>query len=272
MEVSTEYIAVPPKPEGARLGEGEGQRYTEADCLDMLEDYRDACFMAVAWQHAERDPDGALSACDKVLETESRWECFSDVAEMHALQDRERSESICGEIPRKRWQDQCWFGIGLAWSTEDFDYARTSCERAGMWRDFCRHDVNGEIAQVDPQAALDWCKLEQGTLLQRKTCFHGLGKYLGRVAPETALGICDQVPLHEPLYRENCMHGLGWALAEQSGEALSFCRSRGGDYRDSCVLGVSAHAKKLDPQRALEICQEASSEQLRERCLAFAGR
>jgi len=270
-----EVIAVPPKPEGARApekGSGQGEAYTREGCMELSTDYRDACFSALAWQLAERDPEGALAACLGIESQDSRWECHSDVAEMHALQNAGVSESICLGIPRKRWHDQCWFGLGLAHAKVKFGQARAYCERAGMWRDFCRHDVNGEIAQVDGREALAWCNLEEGTLLQRKTCYHGLGKYLGRTDPEQARVLCDEVPEHEPLYVQNCHHGLGWALAEKQEEnALVFCQGKSSQ-ADSCLLGVSAHAKRLDPGRAYEICIGVESRILRDRCTAFARR
>jgi len=269
------FIAVPPKPEGARplQGEGEGEEaYTRQRCLELSSDYRDACFSALAWQLAQRDPDGALASCEEVASADSRWECVSDVAELHALESADRSETICKAIPKKRWHDQCFFGLGLAYAKREFQKARGYCEQAGMWRDFCRHDVNGEIAQVDPEAGLAFCDLEQGTLLQRKTCYHGLGKYLGRTQPMVALEICSRTPLHEPLYVQNCNHGLGWALAESSEQrALEFCRETAG-VEDSCLMGVSAHARRLEPARAIEICQSVEDRRLRDRCLGFAKR
>ena len=269
------FLAVPPKPDGAseERGEGEAPLHTWEGCEQRGGDFRDACFKALAWQRAERDVNGALESCDEVRDKDQRFECVADVAELHSLTDLERSEGICPTIPKKKWEDQCWFGIALAWSTEDFEYARASCSNAGMWRDFCRHDVNGEIAQVDAQNALAWCKLEEGDALQRKTCFHGLGKYLGRTEPLAAIELCKEVPTHDPLYQENCFHGLGWAVAEQRSEeeTAQFCRELP-RHQDSCFLGLSAHAKRLSPDRALEHCQVVEREDLRQRCSAFAKR
>ena len=269
------FIAVPPKPDGVsdERGEGEAPLHTWDGCDARSGDFRDACFKALAWQRAERDVDGALQSCDEVGDRDQRFECIADVAELHSRTDRARSEAICPTISKKKWTDQCWFGIALAWSTEDFDYARASCNNAGMWRDFCRHDVNGEIAQVNPQDALDWCKLEEGDALQRKTCFHGLGKYLGRTEPEVAIGLCEKVPTNDPLYRENCFHGLGWAIAEQRSEeeTARFCGALS-MHQDSCFMGLSAHAKRLSPERAVTHCQQVERDDLKQRCDAFARR
>ena len=272
-EVAAALVARPPKPEGVRApAEGEGPRYTEAACRAYGGDIRDACFGALALQRAERDPVGGLAACEAIEAPALRWECAGDVAGLHWSVDRGAAEAICEAIPRRKWRDQCWFNLALAASQVDPDYARSRCGRAGMWRDFCYHDVNGEIAQVDPVAALAWCDLEQGALLRRKTCYHGLGKYLGRSDPEAAWHICQQVPTREPLYRENCHHGIGWALAETRGaSALADC-ARSGAYRDSCILGVSAYVKRLDPGEALALCEEVRGASLRERCEAFATR
>ncbi|MCB9746667.1 MAG: hypothetical protein H6740_29095 [Alphaproteobacteria bacterium] len=274
-QVVAEVIAVPPKPEGVDLpepGEGEGARYTEAGCEALSGDYREACFHALALQRAERDPDGALEACARLDEGAGRWECLADVSELHSVVDIARSEGICEGIPPKKWHDQCYFGIALAWSTLDFERARAQCEKAGMWRDFCRHDVNGEIAQVDPEAAFSWCLEENGSFLQNKGCYHGLGKYLGRSDPPKALELCARVPDKEPLFPQNCYHGLGWALAESSPEdALRTC-GRVEGYSDSCRMGVSANYKRFDPARSVEVCEMVRDPDLRRRCLKFAER
>jgi hypothetical protein len=272
----SDYIEVPPKPDGVDLeqaGEGESALYSWSDCLARDGDFRDACFRALAWQWAEGDPDGALDSCAMVQATEQRWECVSDVAELHAPVDRARAETICPAIPPRKWRDQCWFGIALAYSHLDFEYARATCENAGRWRDFCRHDVNGEISQVDPEESLRWCELEEGSLLQRKTCFHGLGKYIGRENPSLAVQYCERVPSHEPLYPENCFHGLGWAVAESNPleESVGFCGALDG-YADSCLLGVSANAKRVDAAVAYEVCAGVSNDNLRSRCEGFARR
>ncbi|MCB9759639.1 MAG: hypothetical protein H6739_07335 [Alphaproteobacteria bacterium] len=271
-----EFIAVPPKPEGAELpeaAEGAGTAYTEAACEALSGDYRDACFHALALQRAERDPDGGLSACAALRDPDMAQECAADVAELHSAVDPERAKGMCQDIPRKKWHDQCFFGIAMAWSTKDFDFARETCEEAGMWRDFCRHDVNGEIAQVDPEAALAWCLREEGTFLQNKGCYHGLGKYLGRVDADKALTICLQVPDAQPLYPQNCFHGLGWALSESAPDAaLRFCGERAGAWDDSCRLGVSANTKRFDPARSVEICGHVRDPDLRRKCLKFAER
>jgi len=278
LDLATDFVAVPPKPRGAEApkpGDGDGSAYTEEACLALTGDFRDACFHFLALQRVARDLEGAQTACASIAGGSLRWECEADLGELYSRTDRARAEGLCGGIPPKKWRDQCVFGIAMQWSTDDPDFARGACDRAGMWRDFCRHDVNGEVAQVDPEAALAWCKsqLLTGSLLQRKTCFHGLGKYLGRTDPPRALAICQEVPLDEPLYRENCFHGIGWAVAESDSEAaLRLCRDRGGAWSDSCRLGVSAHAKRLDPERAYALCAGVSRSDLRARCEAFARR
>jgi hypothetical protein len=278
LNLATDFVAVPPKPRGADTptrGEGDGAVYTEEACRVLTGDFRDACFHFLALQRVARDLAGARAACAAIGGESLRWECEADLGELHSREDRVAAEQLCGGIPKKKWRDQCIFGIAMQWSTGDPDFARGACDRAGMWRDFCRHDVNGEVAQVDPQAALDWCnsQLGDGSQLQRKTCFHGLGKYVGRTDPPRALELCREVPIDDPLYRENCFHGIGWAVAEtDSDAALALCTREGGAWEDSCRLGVSAHARRLDPARALALCAGVGRTDLRVRCEAFARR
>jgi hypothetical protein len=197
----------------------------------------------------------------------------ADVAELRSPIDRPGAEALCETIPPKKWHDQCIFGLAMANVRLESAYARAQCERAGMWRDFCRHDVNGEIAQFDPEDALAFCLQESGTALQNRGCFHGLGKYLGRTDPDLALAICARAPTHEPLYPQNCLHGVGWAVAETSQEAaLTLCAKRGGAYADSCLLGVSANAKRFDAAEALRLCGDVRDAALREKCERFARR
>lgn len=270
-----EVLAVPPKPDGAQAptGAGEGEGYTEEGCRAARGPLREACFHTLALQRAERDPQGALLACAELPEGERRMECVADVAELHSTVDRDAALALCPSIPRKKWRDQCVFGIAMAWSRRDYAVARALCDQAGQWRDFCRHDVNGEIAQVDPEEALRFCLQESGTALQNRTCYHGLGKYLGRTDPATALAICDRVPPRDPLHRQNCYHGLGWALAETSPDAaLASCRAEAGAYGDSCRLGVSANLKRFDVERAAAVCAEVGDATLRRRCEVFVER
>jgi hypothetical protein len=124
-----------------------------------------------------------------------------------------------------------------------------------------------------PRAPWPSACLESGTPLQNRGCFHGLGKYLGRTDPDFALAICARAPTHEPLYPQNCLHGLGWAVAETSQDAaLTLCAKRGGAYADSCLMGVSANAKRFDPVEALRLCGGVKDEALREKCERFARR
>ena len=266
-----EVIAVPPKPEGAvpdLLGDGPSVRYTEEQCLKQQGDYRDACFHALALQRAERDPEGAVQACAE-LQDPLHSECVADVAELHARVDLEWSKRTCETIGPKKWRDQCSFGLALAWSVHDFDLARELCEDAGQWRNFCRHDVNGEVSQVDPEDALRWCNTAPQTDLQLKGCYHGLGKYLGRSDPDRGRAICLQVPRAQDIHPQQCFHGWGWALAESDADdALGRCGDAE-DWGDSCRLGVSANMKRFDIERAQRICESVQSSDLRDKCSRF---
>lgn len=278
-QVIAEIVAVPPKPEGAQVGEGEGEGtlYTEEGCRARKDDYRNACFHSLALQRSERDPEGALDACAEILDDEEEtYECISDVAELHSTVDRDWSEETCrNDIPvdNRTWHGQCWFGIALAHSTVDPEYARATCEEALDWKNFCRHDVNGEIAQIDPEAAFQWCIDTPMTDLQLKGCYHGLGKYLGRVDVPKALEICRRIDDSPAILEQQCFHGLGWALAESDpGMALATCRAEGGRTTDSCLLGVSANAVRFDPEQAVQICEEVGDARLKKACLKFATR
>lgn len=266
-------IAVPPKPEGARPVQGQGDeapRYTEAGCRARDGQLRDICFHQLAIQRARTDLEGGLAACDLVEAPETRMECQSDVAEGYARADRDAALAVCPRIDSKKWRDQCVFGIALAWSTTDSEWAFRLCDRAGQWRDFCRHDVNGEIAQVDVDLALQHCAAEEGDLLRRKSCWHGIGKYLARVDVDAAFAACARVPPGpDDIYVENCFHGLGWGASESAGVAFLPTCARAGDKADSCRLGVAYNQVRFNPQRALEICADVQRDDLRDQCLRF---
>ncbi len=270
-----ELIAVPPKPEGARptaTEDGAGTRYTDEQCRAHEGDYREACFHALALQRAERDPEGALQACSELAEP-LHSECMADVAELHARVDLDWSQQTCTTIQPKKWRDQCWFGLALAWSVHDFELSRSLCDEAGQWQNFCRHDVNGEIAQVDPENALAWCVDTPMTEFQRKGCYHGLGKYLGRTEPQTGLETCLAVPRLQDIHPQQCFHGWGWALAESDpDQALARCERDAQSWRDSCVLGISANMKRFDVERAQALCEQVHSQDLREKCSRFLAR
>lgn len=266
-------IAVPPKPEGARptTGQGdEGYRYTEEGCRKREGQLRDICFHQLAIQRSATDLEGGLAACALVDERETQLECTSDVAEGYSRVDRDAALAVCPDIPKKKWRDQCVFGIALAWSQVDSPWAFRLCDDAGKWRDFCRHDVNGEIAQVDVDLALQHCAAEEGDILRRKSCWHGIGKYIARLDVDGAFAACDRVPAGpDNSYRENCIHGLGWGASEQAGAAFLPTCGRAGAEEDSCKLGVAYNLVRFDQTTAVAICEGVQRADLRDQCLRF---
>ena len=272
-------IAVPPKPEregsspSPEEGAGERVRYDEQACLNYDADFRDVCFQALARQRALRDLEGALDACAEVVRSRLRLECLADVAELHVPTSLDAARSVCPQIPKKKWKHQCYFGIAMALVHLDPSAALATCDDAGMWRDFCRHDVLGEVSVDDVDFVLDVCAREEGDLLTRKTCWHGIGKYIGRQDLDAAIRACGRVPLGpDDLYRENCLHGVGWAAGERMGAAGSAACDRAGAQKDSCLLGVAFQLKRLDPSAAVGICQGVQRGDLRSHCLAFLQR
>ena len=270
-------IALPPKPDGSQAnissGDGAGVHYTQEKCLNMREDYRDLCFHQLARQSATRDLVGAQETCMQIQEEDTMWECLSDIAEVYAPFDREASLALCPSIQKKKWRDQCVFGIALALSTIDSPWAFRTCDKAGKWRDFCRHDVNGEIAVVDVDLALEHCHAEEGDLLRRKTCWHGIGKYIARVDVDAAFQACARVPLGpKNLYRENCIHGLGWGASEKQGSDFASSCHRAGAQKDSCLLGVAYNLRRFDPQEGIRLCDRVVREDLKAQCVRFLTR
>lgn len=272
-QVVDQIIAVPPRPEGVRKvhGEGdEGYRYTEPGCQEHDGQYRDICFHQLARQRALTDLPGGLGACERVEERDSRLECMADVAELYATTDKQASLEVCPSIPKKKWRDQCVFGIALALSTIESRWAFATCDDAGKWRDFCRHDVNGEIAVVNVDLALEHCAAEQGDLLTRKSCWHGIGKYISRVDPGQALDACERVPLGpDRLYRENCFHGVGWGASESAGAAFAAECTRAGEQQDSCLLGIAYNLRRFDIDAGMAICETVERADLKAQCEAF---
>ena len=291
-------IAVPPRPEGVRPVQGEGEegghRYTEEGCRELDSSYRDICFHQLARQRAPTDLQGGLDACgmmtakgdpqpwcaspedqrlggcDPVSDGEGRMECQADVAELYSPADREEALQVCPTIARKKWSDQCVFGIALAWSHLDPEWAFRLCGQSGQWHDFCRHDVNGEISQFDDALALSHCAEEEGDALRRKGCWHGIGKYIARVDLDRAYRVCDQVPPGPGgEYPEQCFHGLGWGAAEQAGADYRTACAPAGDHADSCKLGFAYNLRRFDQPAGLQICSTVQRPDLRARCEEF---
>jgi hypothetical protein len=142
-----------------------------------------------------------------------------------------------------------------------------------MWRDYCRHDVLGQVATYDLEFVLETCGREEGDILSRKTCWHGLGKYIGRKNLDDAFAACRRVPLGPGgLYRQNCVHGAGWAAGEKSGYAAATRCGEAGAERDSCLLGVAYSIKRLDAQAAIALCGDVTDSGLRRHCQEHLSR
>jgi hypothetical protein len=269
------FMALPPRPQGMRdleAGSGEGYSYTEKHCLELEGQSRDICFLQLARQRAETDLEGGVLACGQIGEQEMTYECLSDVGEQHALVDRGTALALCETIGKRKWRDQCVFGIALTLQPGDPVYAFRLCDQSGQWLDYCRHDVNGQIAETDLPHAMANCAAEEGDLLRRKSCWHGIGKYVGRIDTDQGFAACQQVPLGpQDLYRENCVHGVGWAGAEQLNAAFVSECDKAGNQRDSCLLGVAYNMKRLNPEEGLQICAKVGRGDLRQKCNQWVG-
>jgi hypothetical protein len=267
-------IAIPPKPEGeldrGASPDGEGTLYDEATCDRYEGDFRDVCYHALARQRAPRDLQGALMACEVVQRKRLRRECQADAAELHVRTDLAAARAVCPDIETRKWRDQCYFGIAMALIEIEPRQALAGCEDAGIWRDFCRHDVLGEVSVFDLELVLEVCAREEGDLLTRKTCWHGIGKYIGRVDTFAA---CERVPLGpQGIYRENCVHGAGWAMGERfAAQGTAEC-GRAGKLEDSCRLGVAFQIERSQPEEAVGICRSVSRGDLRDHCLGWVSR
>lgn len=268
-------MALPPKPEGVgrQLGEGEGgagtAAITEEACARMARAVQDVCWQALARQAGATDPDRALGECARIADPELSLECRADVAETLAPRDRDRAVAICGTIASTKWRGQCHFGIGLALAEIDAAYALGRCEDAEAFRDFCRHDVVGEVALVDLEAAVAFCAREEGDVLTRKTCWHGIGKYLARRDLGEAAAACRR---STPAWQGNCFHGAGWGAAERDPDAALAGCDRQAPYVDNCRQGVAHQLKRADPARAVALCESIGTPAIRARCLAFVRR
>jgi hypothetical protein len=268
-------MALPPKPEGAAdvpAGEGDGEGaalLTRASCEKRKEDARDICFQALAGQSAAADPEGALALCPLIADEEMRLECQADVAERLGPVDVARAELICDGIAVTKWRGQCHFGIGLSLAEVDPAAAVAQCEKSEAFRLFCRHDVNGEVALVNTEAALAYCGALKGDAFERKTCWHGIGKYLARRSLDEAAAACLRV---DGAAVANCFHGVGWGAAERDPDAALQGCARRDRYAENCRQGVANELKRGDPQRAVAICQSLQDPGLRDRCLAFVTR
>ena len=270
-------IALPPKPEGlvppavpTSSGPGAGAaRLTRDGCLARPASLHDVCLQALARQGAAADPTGSAERCQEVRDPELREECLADVAEAAAPTDRAASERICAQVTLRKWRGQCHFGIGLALAETAPDYALGRCEHAEAFRDFCRHDVVGEVALANLASAVAFCAREEGDALTRKTCWHGIGKYLARRDAAEAASACAQAT---ESWRGNCVHGLGWGAAERDPDAALAACANLGAYTENCRQGVAHQLKRFDAPRALALCETLRDSRLRARCLAFVKR
>ncbi len=269
-------MALPPKPEGLDArpagedGEGEGQALLTPDaCAAMAPDVQDVCFQALARQQAPRDPRGALQICERIRDEELLLECEADIAEAIAPIDRAVAEEICTRIPVMKWRGQCHFGMGLALAEIDPVYAMGRCEQSEAFRDFCRHDVVGEIALENVELAVPFCAREEGDTLTRKTCWHGIGKYLARRSFDEAGAACAR---STESWRGNCWHGVGWGAAERDPDATLAACAKVETYADNCRQGVAHQLKRFDPARGVALCESIATSAIRERCLAFLTR
>ncbi len=272
-------VAIPPKPDvepasalPTARGSGGGTRYDEATCRRYQGDFRDVCFQALGRQRGVRDLEGGLLACGEVARRRLRLECMADVAEAHARVDLDAALAVCPTIEARKWRDQCVFGIAMALVASNTDLALATCEDAGMWRDFCRHDVLGETSVRDLDKVLAVCGREEGDLLTRKTCWHGIGKYIGRVDLDRAFEACGRVPLGPGgLYRENCVHGAGWAAGERWGASAAGRCAGAGALVDSCRVGVAFELQSTSPGEAVDVCRTVVRADLRAHCLGWIG-
>lgn len=276
-----EAMLVPPKPEGqapkpAADAEGTGtgeQRLTFEGCAAMATVVQDVCWQALARQQAEVDADGALDVCTHVADRELGLECVDDVAESITLRDRARAESICLGVADRKWRGQCWFGVGLAWAETDSAYALSRCAHAEAFERFCRHDVVGEVSLVNLDAGVAFCT--QGEVekaddpLARKTCWHGIAKYLARRDIHEAAAACGRAT---ESWRGTCFHGLGWGAAERDPDGTLATCAEFGPYADHCQQGVAYELKRADPTRAMALCEAIGTPALRDRCVEFVSR
>lgn len=272
---SDAVMALPPKPTGSERpasedGTGEGQALlTLEGCLGMATDVQDVCLQQLARQKAARDPDGALQVCERIRDEELRWECHADVAENVAPVDRTVAERICEGITPQKWRGQCNFGIGLALAETDWAYALARCDHAEAFRDFCRHDVVGEVALVNVEPAIAFCAREEGDELTRKTCWHGIGKYLARRDFKEAEAACRRATQQ---WQGTCFHAIGWGASERDPDgALANCNTLP-DFSDKCRQGVAYQLKRFDPERGIALCEGMRSDSVRSDCLAFLKR
>ena len=275
----SEAMAIPPKPAGLKApaaegGDGEGdERLTFEACTAMATGVRDVCWQALARQQSAVDPQGALGVCDQVVEPELKLECVDDVAEATTLADRAGAERICTGVVDRKWRGQCWFGVGLAWAETDSDYALGRCEHAEAFERFCRHDVVGEVSLVDVDAGVAFCTRGEAEHadddLTRKTCWHGIAKYLARRDVGEAAAACERATAS---WRGTCYHGLGWGGSERDPDGTLAACAGFGPWADYCRQGVAHEQKRVDPTRALALCEAIGTTTVRARCLEFVTR
>ena len=105
--------------------------------------------------------------------------------------------------------------------------------------------------------------------LMRRTCFHGIGKYLGKSMQDKAITYCGQIK--ESDIKKSCYHGAGWGVSEisDSGKAVSYCKKIKSNFTDNCLVGVAWQISKTNNELSKKICENVINKVAKTKCLNF---
>ena len=239
-------------------------------CNEFSDDYKSTCLKMYALKSAANDFEEAWKICKQIDQNLLRDECYNDIIIEIGKEKPEEIKKYCNEINSEKWRGECYFNMALFLTKINITKAFAICNKAEIYVPFCYHDVAGEASLINTTKALNICEKQVDNLTKR-TCFHGIGKYLGRNKPDKAIIYCNQI--EDKGYKESCYHGLGWGMAEidmgNMDYARSNCEGIESELKNNCFIGVAWKLSKNDKEKAKEVCNNIKNEQIKKECLNF---
>jgi len=240
---------------------------TKSICNDFNKDYKNTCLQLNAQKSAVNDFDKAWKICKQINQDSLRDECYNDIIIEIGKENPEEAQQHCEKINSEKWRGECYFNMALFLTKTNIAKAFAMCDKAEIYIPFCYHDVAGEVSLINATIALNICGKQDN--LTKRTCFHGIGKYLGRSKPEKAIIHCNIIKEKE--YKETCYHGMGWGISEtnDSNKAIFYCKKTKSYFTDKCLVGVAWQVSKTNKELSGKICERVIVDEVKTECLSY---